>query len=325
MSYIMTVQGAIPGNLLGFCHSHEHLFISGGQSAKINPALKIDSLEKTVAELKSFKDNGGNSIVDAQPLGCGRMPGNLLKASIAGGVHIIAVTGFHKLIFYPPAHWIHSITETDFALLLESEFEKGMFIDGDTAFPSRRINARPGAIKTATDFEGVTGEYRRLLTAAAAAARETGAPILSHTEMGRGALEQIKLFTDCGVPVESIIICHLDRRLEDFDYQLKVAETGVFLEFDTIGRPKYHSDEDEVEFIKRMVAHGFEDRILLGLDTTSERLKSYGGTPGLDYLATGFIPMLKEAGLPDRVIRKFMIKNPARAFGNKKLEIERRR
>ncbi|MCX7708776.1 MAG: hypothetical protein N2484_02885 [Clostridia bacterium] len=311
---IMTVQGAIPASSLGFCHSHEHLFLADGQSAKVHAALRLDDFDHTVEELELFKSIGGRSIVDAQPVGAGRIAGYLAEASIKTGINIIASTGFHKLIFYPQDHWIHTVDEDVLTQLYINELNLGMYTNADFEFPSRKLAFKPGIIKTASDMNGVDAQYKRLFSAAARASVDTGTPILSHTEMGKGALGQIKVFTDYGVPAESIIICHLDRTVEDIGYHLEVAQTGVYLEFDTIGRFKYHSDEAEAEFIVKMVEHGFEDKILIGLDTTRERMKSYGGSLGLDYIKTAFIPLLKEYGLKDETIQKFVIDNPARAF-----------
>ncbi len=321
-NWIMTVTGPIPKTQLGFCHSHEHLFIADGQVVNVNPALRIDSLEKTIAELVLFKQIGGRSIVDAQPVGCGRMAALLSRASKVSGVNVIAATGFHKLIYYPKDHWIRTLDELKLEHLFSSEFQTGMYMDGDDCFPTKQTKAKPGVIKTASGEEGMTAEYHRLFTAAAIAAKRTGFPILSHTEMGKAAMDQIRLFLDFGLSPTSIILCHLDRDLGDFNYHRQVAETGVYLEYDTIGRPKYHSDEAEVEHILKMVEYGYGDQILLGLDVTRERMKSYGGALGLDYLATQFIPMLKKKGLTDEVIAKFTIHNPAKAFCNSGIHLE---
>jgi predicted metal-dependent phosphotriesterase family hydrolase len=314
---IQTVKGLIPASELGYCQSHEHLFIAGGRSAELVPSLRLDDPEKTSQELASYRRLGGMSIVDAQPVGCGRMAGQLYDASIRTGVNIISSTGFHKLVFYPEDHWIRTMDETALLELFTGEMESGMFIGCDASLPSRRIPSKAGLIKTASDTWGPSGEYTRYFEAAAEASRLTGRPIMSHTEMGKGALEQIDLFTGRGVPVDSIIICHLDRVLTDMDYLLSVARTGVYMEFDTIGRFKYHSDEDEARFILKLIEEGCEDRILIGLDTTRERMKSYGGSLGLDYILTSFIPLLKSFGIADSIIDKFTTGNPAKAFSIK--------
>jgi phosphotriesterase-related protein len=312
--HIQTVTGRIRPDQLGYCQSHEHLFIADGRSAKLVPSLRLDDFDATCSELELYKSIGGKSIVDAQPAGCGRMADLQSKASIKTGVNIIASTGFHKLVFYPEDHWIRNMDEDSLAALFIDELEYGMFIDCDASKPVRRIGSKAGVIKTASDSEGPSGDYRRLFSAAAEASVRSGVPILSHTEMGMGALEQIKLFTDHGVPASSIIICHLDRVLKDAGYLMEVASTGVFLELDTIGRFKYHSDDDEVAFIISLLENGFEDRILLGLDTTRERMKSYGGSIGLDYLHETFFPLLRSYGVNDSHIYKFTVSNPAKAF-----------
>lgn len=315
---IMTVKGPVKSEELGYCQSHEHLFLADGQSAKVNPALRIDDYDKTLSELKLYKSCGGKSIVDAQPVGCGRMAEFLYKASVEAEVNIIASTGFHKLIFYPKEHWIHNMDKEFLSELFIKEFEEGMYADGDVSLPKKHTRIRPGVIKTASDKEGVYSKYKDLFTAAAKASVVTGMPVLSHTEMGKGALDQVEIFTKNGIPEDSIIICHLDRNVQDRDYHLEVAKTGVYMEYDTIGRHKYHSDEDEAAFIVKMVEAGYEDKILLGLDTTRQRLKSYGGSIGLDYIFKTFIPMLKSYGLKDQTIRKFVKDNPAKAFRNYK-------
>lgn len=316
-STIETVLGPISPQKLGFCHSHEHLFIAPGPSEKVNPALRIDDLIKTKEEVERFKDAGGRSIVDAQPLGCGRMAENLAVVSKETGVNIIASTGFHKLVFYEDDHWIRKIDEDALTELFIDEIENGMFIDGDHKKPEIRINSRPGIIKTASESVGITSEYKRLFLAAARASKRTGTPILSHTEMGKYALEQVQLFTDAGLPPNSIIICHLDRDLSDIEYHKAVAQTGVYLEYDTIGRLKYHGDEDEAKFITKMIDSGFEDSILLGLDTTRERLKSYGGKIGLSYIKESFIPLLLSYGVPQDIIEKFTVINPSKALAKR--------
>lgn len=310
---IETVLGPISPWDLGFCHAHEHLFIAAGYCETVVPSLRIDDYRLTVEELKRYHAAGGMSLVDAQPVGCGRMAHYLVPTSIETRVNIIASTGFHKLEFYPPRHWIHSSSQDELTELFISELTQGMYLDGDHAWPSQRLTARAGVIKVAVGAEGPTKEYIRLLEAAAAAGRATSVPLLCHIEPGKGAIELVEFLATKGVPKESIIICHLDR-VADVALSKEVASKGVYLEYDTIGRAKYHSDEDEVNLIRSMVDAGFEDQLLLGLDTTRERLASYGGSIGLDYLKTRFIPKLLGGGLSAECVEKMTVANPAAAF-----------
>ncbi|GIP34929.1 hypothetical protein J2TS4_41390 [Paenibacillus sp. J2TS4] len=280
----------------------------------MDPALQIDDYDKTIQELNLFKEIGGATIVEAQPVGSGRHSRWLAAASQQTGVQIVASTGFHKLVFYPDDHWIHTTDADKLTELFIDELQNGMYADGEEAWPQEQITAKAGIIKTASDFQGVGGRYYRLFKAAAQAAIAAKAPIMSHTEMGRAALDQIKLYTDFGLEPDRLIICHLDREMENAEYMLHVASTGVYLELDTIGRFKYHSDEEEVELITRLIEAGYENQILLSLDTTRKRLKSYGGELGLDYLARTFLPKLEKGGVPKALIHKIMYDNPAKAF-----------
>jgi predicted metal-dependent phosphotriesterase family hydrolase len=316
---IMSVLGLIRNADLGFCHSHEHLFIAEGIPAQINPALRIDDYEKTIQELLLYKQVGGKAIVDAQPLGCGRMATLLLEASRESGIHIIASTGFHKLAFYSNNHWIRSFDESKLTEIFIQELTVGMFDHTDDAEPVTTSNAKAGIIKTAMDEERMNDAEKKWFRAAAKAAIETGAPIMCHIESSEQAVEIVRFYQHLGVNNEQIIICHLDRKLDRIDVHKQLAEQGIYLEYDTIGRFKYHSDEEEAHFIKQMVDCGFEDSILLGLDTTRERLKSYGAAVGLDHLSIRFIPLLRNLGISEIAIHKIMIDNPAKAFCNKRV------
>lgn len=311
---LVTVQGDISLSDIGICHSHEHLFIKKGQPEILDKALVLDDFDKTKEEVLRFKELGGNTIVDAQPVGSGRNAKWLQKLSEETGINILASTGFHKHEFYKENHWIRQSTEMELAKLFIDELENGMYCDGEDDWPRQQITAKSGLIKTAAGIEGTSGSYLPLFKAAARAALETGTSIMTHTELGYNALEQIKLYTDLGLKEEKLIICHLDRKMAHEEYLLYVASTGVYVELDTIGRYKYHSDNEEVSLISRLIENGHEDQILLGLDTTRNRMKSYGGSIGLDHLQGTFLPMLEEAGITKEQIHKMMNTNPAKAF-----------
>jgi phosphotriesterase-related protein len=316
---IQTVLGPIDRQELGFCHAHEHLFLADGQPAKVNPALRIDDFDATLRELRTFRHAGGKAIVDAQPLGCGRMEAWLAEASALTGSHIVASTGFHKLAFYPPGHWIYQYGQQALRDVFIHELTVGMFAETDTREPAATVASKAGIIKTAIDEERIRDPEKKWFYAAASAAMATGAPLLCHTESWEQAVWLVDFYRSQGVPPRQIIVCHMDRKIERLDIHLQLATQGVYLEYDTIGRFKYHSDEEEAQLIRFMVEHGFEDSILLGLDTTRQRMRSYGGEIGLDYLACRFLPLLRESGIDSAVISKMMTANPSEAFDNKRM------
>jgi len=309
---IQTVLGDIDS--LHFCHSHEHLFIAPGHPSSINPDLAIDSYELTKLEIEHFLAAGGKAIVDAQPLGCGRMEQEQIRLAKETGLQLILPTGFHKLSFYPDSHWIKSESVDNLAAIFTHELSIGMYVNTDQHYPQNYIDAKAGFIKIAIDQERVDDPDKKWFKAAAIAAKKTGSVIMCHVESTAQAWYLYHLLKEYGVDSHRIIICHLDRSLRDPEQHILMAQEGVFLEYDTIGRFKYHNDEDELEHITWMIREGFGEQLLLGLDTTRARLISYGGSIGLTYLINSFLPKLKSKGITEQAIDALMITNPTRAF-----------
>jgi phosphotriesterase-related protein len=308
MRTVATVLGNIEPSALGFCQSHEHLCIAGTY-----PNC-IDDPEKSLAELKLYYSAGGRALVDAQPVGCGRDAAMLLRISKESGVNIIASTGFHKLSYYAIDHWLNTISEERLARLFISELKQGMYLDGDIAFPSRQSRVKAGQIKTALDAEGLSPRYQKLFTAAAEAARAAGCALMAHIERDSDPRRLADFLVKLGLPPDRIIFCHLDRAVADTSIHKEICGQGIYLEYDTICRPKYHDDEKETGIILELVEAGFEKQLLMSLDTTRSRLVSYGGVPGLAYILNVFIPLLLRKGLTETQIKSFFVENPARVF-----------
>jgi phosphotriesterase-related protein len=310
--YITTVLGDIPPDSLGFCQSHEHLYIDFAHSVPTEQL--IDDPRKSLAELLAYRRAGGRALVDAQPPGCGRNAAVLVWLAEQSSLHIIASTGFHKLSYYPADHWIHSAGEETLTGLFTGELTRGMYLDGDGTFPENQGSAGAGQIKTALDTEGLSPRYRTLFGAAARASLETGRPLMVHVERGSDPLEPADFLEKTGVPPNRVVYCHLDRAVPDPAIHREICRRGSWLEYDTIGRPRYHDDEKELSLIAGLLEAGYGDRLLMSLDTTRARLGSYGGVPGLTYIIEKFIPLMRDRGIDPAQIEGFFVKNPAKAF-----------
>ena len=313
MKEIITVKGKIRPDTLGFCQCHEHIALSKGQSYEINPALCIDDEKKSLEEVIRYKDNGGSSLIDAQPCGCNRMAEVLQRISKKTGVHIIASTGFHKLCFYQKDHWIHSVSQGDMEEIMMRELTEGMFTDADRSWPGKQCGARAGIIKTAFDTEELSPCYKKLFQAAAAVSERTGRILMIHVEQRANPVLLLKFLLDFGMNAGNLVFCHMDRACENIEMHKYILKYGAYLEFDTIGRFKYHSDEREIEIIRPLLDAGYEKQLLYSLDTTRARLKTYDKDAiGLDYILTTFNDKLKRAGISDQTIREISVENPVR-------------
>jgi len=314
MAMIQTVLGRISPGELGFCHSHEHIMLAKGKPFETNPALCMDDFDKSLDELMLFKSIGGRAIVDCQPVGAGRMSAEMVRLSEQSGVHIVASTGFHKRDFYYHGHWIFTWDEKSIEELYVHELTQGMFLQTENELPRDFHNAKAGLIKVAYDTVGLDAHYTRLFSAAAAACTETGAPMMIHIDIGMNPLALDDFLDARGVPPNKRIYAHPDRAVADIAIHKELCKRGCYLEYDTICRDKYHDDAAEIMIIKQMLDAGYAKNILLGLDTTNQRLKAYGGAIGLDYIRQIFIPSMEAAGISSHDIDAFMIDNPARAF-----------
>lgn len=314
MKMIQTVLGKIAPDELGFCHSHEHIMLAKGVPYTIDPALCADDYDKSLQEMELFKSIGGRALVDAQPIGAGRMTQELVKLSQASGVHIVASTGFHRADFYAGGHWSSKWEEEQMVELFVHEITEGMYLDADVRKPVYFCDALAGQIKVAYTVDGLNAHFTRLFAAAASASVETGAPMMIHIDNGMDPRVLDGFLDKHGVEPKKRIYCHLDRAVADITIHLELCKRGCWLEYDTIGRPKYHDDTAEIAIIQQALDAGYADNILLGLDTTGKRLKAYGGDIGLDYITQTFIPAMTAAGISQDTIDTFMIHNPARAF-----------
>ncbi|MGH2534423.1 MAG: phosphotriesterase family protein [Thermomicrobiales bacterium] len=314
MTFVRTVLGDIEATQLGVTNAHEHLFIMGGLPVMKEPDFRLDSVEHAVTEVRSFLAAGGRSLLDAMPLDCGRSAARLMTVARETGAHVIACTGFHQRSFYDDLHWTHHYPVDQLTRLMIVEIEEGMDEHGCNGPIPARVEARAGAIKIATDYQRIAPVTEKLIEAAVAAHRATGAPIITHADQGTMGLEQAERLIRLGANPSHVAIGHLDRN-PDLAYHLAIAATGVFLQYDTPGRINYQPESVVVALIAGMIEAGYGDRILLGGDTARRSSwRSHGGGPGIAYIVERFLPRLRAEGFAPAAIDALVVANPARAF-----------
>ncbi|MBZ0286872.1 MAG: phosphotriesterase-related protein, partial [Anaerolineae bacterium] len=229
-----------------------------------------------------------------------RNPAALHRLSEATGIHIVAVTGFIKGSSADPLVEGKSVDALAEAMI--RDIQQGM----------DETDVRAGIIKAGSSLNKITPNEEKMFCAAARAHRETGALISTHTEAGTMALKQIELLRWEGVPVERILIGHMDRKL-DWDYHLEVAETGVTLGYDQFSKEKYYPDSQRVDFIARMVKAGYGKQIAISGDLARRSdLISYGGGPGYTFILWRILPWLRKQGLSTEDIRQLVVETPKR-------------
>jgi len=133
-----------------------------------------------------------------------------------------------------------------------------------------------------------------------------------HVEGGTDPRRLQRFFTERGINPQRLMFCHMDRACADMEMHFGIAEEGSYLEYDTIGRFKYHSDEVEIGIFREMIRRGFLKKLLYSLDTTRERLKSYNPEGiGLDYILKIFNRKMMDSGISAEELNAISVLNPA--------------
>ncbi len=308
--HVITVTGPRAVDTLGVVDAHDHLLMSSAGM----PGQGFTDRARAIEEVLEGRATGIGTIVEMTPIGLGRDPAGLRAIADATGVAIIGATGYHRDTHYPAGHWVHSATVETLADRVVADLQTGMH-PADWADPERPPDrALAGAIKGGASYHHISRSERRRLEAIAGASAATGAAVLVHSEAGTAAHEIIDLLEAAGARADRIALAHLDRN-PDAELHAEIAARGVTLEYDTVGRTKYHPDSTVLDLIEAVAAAGHLDRIVLGLDLGSrDYFRAYEGGPGLRYLMTTFAPRLRRRLGEDGAAR-ILVSNPARLYG----------
>lgn len=303
---IQTVLGPIDPASLGPTMMHEHTFFDiettpGSYDAVVSDAALLAS------EVARFGQAAGPgaALVDLTTATIGRNPSGLAELSRRSGVHIVMGTGWYRREFHPPE--IATTWTDDLAAKLVREFTDGVPGSG---------GVRPGIIGELGTGRGpaMTPGEERAFRAAARAQRRIGCSISTHTtHYGELAFDQIELLREEGVPPERIVIGHLGE-LTGADDVLAIAETGVFVQVDHVGRRggAMIDDHQRARNVAQLVRAGRAGQITLSMDVCANSHLYARGGHGFDHLVRAFVPMLIDEGVSEADVRTMLVNNPRR-------------
>ncbi|MGF1483503.1 MAG: phosphotriesterase [Opitutales bacterium] len=312
MSFVRTVLGDLAPEALDWCGAHEHIVIAPSYATEKFPEFLLDDVEKIVAELCAFHDAGGRAMVDSMPCAAGRDVRKLAEVSRRSKIHIVAPTGAHLAKYYPPRHWSEVLEVNELVDLFVADIEDGIDALDYSGPVVRRTTHRAGVIKVAGGQDRLSSREQKIFIAAAQAQARTGCPILTHTEQGTAAEAQLDSLEANGADLAHVVLSHLDRN-PDADLHRRLMQRGATLEYDSAFRWK--GADNPTQDLLRQLMREFPNQIVLGMDAARSRYwRSYGGTPGLDFLPRVFAPQLRQAGLTDAHLHALFVANPARVY-----------
>jgi phosphotriesterase-related protein len=314
MSFVRTVLGDIKPHEMGLTYSHEHIVIEESFPTLANPDFVLNNTELITNELREFCHLGGRTVVDTMPANCGRNVLKLATVSRNSNVNIIAPTGIHLEKYYLPDHWRYHLSVDELTILFIRDIIEGID-EYDYGCPIiKRTQYKAGLIKLATGDDKITTHQQKIFEAVVNAHIETGAPILTHTNSGKHAIEQAELFSKLGADLNHVVLSHVDKN-KDLDYQKALMQAGVYVEYDSHFRWK--TEDNWTYTLLEKLLPEYSDRIVIGMDMARNSYwKSYGGKPGLNFLLTTFKNELQKRDLIE-YFDKMFFQNPQQLFSFK--------
>jgi predicted metal-dependent phosphotriesterase family hydrolase len=312
MTFVRTVLGDIQPENMGLTYSHEHIVIEESFPTLANPAFVLNDVEKISRELTDFFQHGGRTMVDTMPAACGRNILKMVEVSRKSKVNIIIPTGIHLEMYYPPNHWRYHISADEMAELFIKDINEGVDELDYNSPIIKRTQHKAGMIKLATGNDKITKHQQKIFEAVVHAHLETGAPILTHTNGGKLALEQVELFKKLGANLNHVVISHVDKQT-DLGFHRELLQSGAYVEYDSHFRWKTEKENPTLNLLENMLPD-YSDKIVLGMDMAKNTYwKSYGGLPGLSYLLTEFRDKLKAKKL-DNYFETLFFTNPQKLY-----------
>jgi phosphotriesterase-related protein len=317
VAHIQTVTGPIAPDALGVTYAHEHILcdqsLCRGEGLKprgTDGGLMILKDEAVaVRELTELRALGADAMVEVTMQAWGRDVVALRRISEATGLKVIATSGFYIEACHPAFVREQSIDEL--AAGVAREVTHGVHGTG----------IRTGLLKAALSQPPLDGAELKCTRAVARAQRISGATITTHTSGsarfeiagGNAGMILLEVFEAEGVDPRRVIVGHTDENADIRNVEA-LCRRGAFVQFDVIGKIHWMLDETRADLVALMVERGLEDHLLLSTDRNRTfELKSYGGI-GYAHMLTRFVPLLRERGLSEGTIRKFLVDNPRRAL-----------
>jgi phosphotriesterase-related protein len=339
---VQTVLGSLPAAEVGITLPHEHLLIDftvmfaepaaaadrgrarepvslanlGWVRQNFNSNLdNLRLLDEQVArdEILLFKHAGGCTVVDPTPRSLARDPLALQRIARATGLNVIMGAGYYVAASHPPD--MDARTADALAREMVADVTAGVADTGVRAGLLGEI----GCTWPWTDNE------RKVLRAAVAAQRETGAPLMVHPgRHPRAPMEIAEFVRREGGDLRRTIMCHICRTLADVRAVVDLARTGIWLEYDLFGlensyypyNPSFDMPNDggRMAHVLALIEAGHGDQLLLSHDIAYKTsLVKYGGY-GYHHLLVNVVPRLRAKGVDDGGLRRLLVDNPARAF-----------
>ena len=299
MRALQTVSGPLsPSDAAGIALVHEHLSCDLSSAFGATYSFRDEGL--MIAELRAAGSRGVTLVVDSGNADHRRDARSLQRISVGAALRVVASTGHYREGFFTDSVAAKSVEEL--AGDMVADITRG--IDGTTV--------RAGAIgEIGTSGEVPTELERKVLLAAAAAQRETGVPLMTHTAEGVGWRAQLELLSEGGADLDKVVIGHMDC-VDDGAAHRAVIDAGAWLGFDRINSLRWQTDEVRAARLADLMRSGYADRVVLSQDIATTTRLLAEGAPGYTAILSEFFPRMIQKGFEIQSLEVLVRRNPWR-------------
>jgi phosphotriesterase-related protein len=312
---VETARGPVELSELGPTLMHEHVFILQPEALQnygtvFGPRYwdEEERVADAVRKLRALREAGIRTIVDPTAPGLGRNVARIRRVSEEADIHIVVASGVYAFLELP--NFLGYRSAEAIAEIFVREIREGI---DDTGI-------RAAFLKCAVESFGLVGHVPKILAAVAIASRETGAPVMVHTNAAaRTGTLALEALVGEGVDPARIVIAHCGDS-NDLDYLRAIAETGATLGCDRFGIDHFNPLADRIDTLVALLAEGHAEQIHLGHDAACF-LDFFTGDPNFanekpDYqlISRAVLPALRERGVSEDQIDAMLLENPRRFF-----------
>ncbi|HUW64025.1 MAG TPA: phosphotriesterase-related protein [Spirochaetia bacterium] len=324
MSMVNTVSGPVAPEDLGVTLMHEHIvfgypgWYGDCTIAPFDRQATVDTAVNTFLPLKEF---GLKTVVDATPNECGRDPEVCREVAERTGLNIVCATGYYFEGEGAPAYFKFRSTLADAGAEIYEMFMREITAGIGTT------GIKAGVIKLASSKGMITDYEKMFFRAAARAQKETGVPIITHTQEGTMGPEQVEFLIGEGADPRHMVIGHMSDNTDISDH-LAVTGRGAYSGFDRMGLQGLAGcpmDAQRYPVIIGLIGAGMEKQITISHDSVLTWLGRPLALPEAalplvqdwhpGHLFRNIIPILKKAGVSDEQVNTILVDNPRRIFG----------
>jgi len=304
---VMTVTGPILPSELGVTLTHEHVIADLRPQVERRPGDydREDAVRTCLPYLKELRGAGCQTIVEPSPLLVRRDVEALRILSEKSGVQIICSTGVYGALdgrFVPG--YAREWSAEQLAERYVRELRHGV----------KETGVHPGFIKSGVNRETPLPPLeRKLVRAAAMAAKTSGRPMGVHTGPAAPVFEQLDLLESAGLPLSRYVWIHAHVE-KDGAKMRELARRGVWVSFDGINPENPETLRRILDGVEAMAEAGLLGNTLVSQDagwfqpgqSSQEKFRGYTS------IFTEFLPRLRERGFGQAGIDQLLVENPRR-------------